>query len=247
MTSSCSSEKLCTSSTATAGGTPSAIVPPAASALRTASVGRIALPPPCSIGLPNCVVPVELVARDQRHPWLQLGDRGPHRRMTSSRARPMAVGSDRVTRRAPIRECRRHRAGRRRRRSHCGPRFPWCPANRCRSRRRPATARRCPCWPTGRRDALPAAWRKVARRSRVTNASTTVAPPAAGQQVGERGDEPGLQRPARLVDDAVGRRHGDRQVLTLCWCSPDGSVRSKNHCTGERTAAANGRSVTRRS
>ena len=65
--SSCSSEKLCTSSTATAPGMPTSGAAPAASADSTASAGRTALPPSPSAGLPCGVDPAEVVGGDGVH------------------------------------------------------------------------------------------------------------------------------------------------------------------------------------
>ena len=79
MMSSCSREKLCTSSTATAAVTPRSGGAPAARADSRASAGRSALPLPLRIGLPAASAEAEVIGRDGAHVRGEPGDRGLHR------------------------------------------------------------------------------------------------------------------------------------------------------------------------
>ena len=174
-------------------------------------------------GCRRCVAPAQLVGRDQPHPLVGRACR-PRRAAPADRAR--AARRDRLRRRAgPVvtRSLSAHAATsivggvrparRRRRRCRCGRRSPSCRASRWPSTPRRATGRPGPTGAAGRSAALPGAWRNVARRSRVTNASTTSARPAAGSSRASSATYRSLQRPARLVDDRVGGRDGDREIL----------------------------------
>jgi hypothetical protein len=101
----------------------------------------------------------------------------------------------------------------------------------------------------GRSLAVPGTWRNVARFSRVTKNSVTVAALAAGNSSASAGTNCSRSSPTGLPAYSSA---ADREIARY-WpesprsCIPEIRVRSNTHCTGESTAAANGTSMTLRS
>src|SRR5579875_476167 len=96
--------------------------------------------------------------------------------------------------------------------------------------------------------AVPGLPRKVAACSRLTTASTSAASRASGNRSQMAAKKVRTSSSGRAPDQLVAsERETTRHWLRLEGGTPAACVRSKTYWTGEDTAAANGRSVTRRS
>ena len=254
MRSSCSSEKLCTSSTRDRAGHADrgrrARRPrPTAARARAGRPCRRRSTPGCRPRRPS--------RGGSSAGRVQLGCEASRRRRAAparprrapGRARRATVGScdhapSRIAHRAEPSGAAERRERAAAAACRCAPRPPSWRASRCRSTPRRGTGRDGVRWP-GASAPLPGAARNVAR---ALPGDEEVERPrrraAAGKQLGQRGRIARDELGGRPADLAVGGRQRHRQVLARRR-SPDDAVRSKTHCTGVPTPAANGGSVTR--
>ena len=252
MMSSCSSEKLCTSSTATPAGTPASASPHGLGRQHaqrgTDRLAAAALDRP-ALGVP----PAELVAGDQPHPRVvDVLDGVAQRRLDE-----VAGAGDRVRRGQCV-----HAANL----TVSGPATPSAasaaatPLRTALSivsgqpgvRPRPGQphavepGRRCPGRSARRAGRLPERGVPLAGDERVDARSARRASGSRSARASTNCVTSVLLGVSTIASaaDTVTARYWPPGCVS---CSPEVSVRSKNHCTGEPTAAANGSSVTGRS
>ena len=250
------SEKLCTSSTATAPGTPTRSSAPTAAADSSGERRRARL---AAVAVDRAAVDVESSRGGTRRARRRRGDRRSTAALQGRLGRGRECG----------RGCRRRgavgvhvgsastrRSGRTARAERATLAAASAAAHRALHRGRPAgvgprsgeaQAGRSPVAAGARCAALPGTPRNVACRSRVTTASTSRARHAAGSNSPSAADIAATSSSAEVASSLVGRRQRDGEVLPADRGARRRAVRSKTHCTGESTAAKKAWSVTRRS